>query len=1118
MNKNKLFFYLKMKTKKNKNYQNQYLLNKNKSQNSNNIISPTRDEYFFTDQNTKDEDYLPWIKNSGNLFGNNVNSFKYMTPLNNFNNDYPSPIINDGYKNNIYIGPKYNDLSYNYEYQKYLEDDYNMKYDNENGNEKLHQIKDEYIEYLQKQLDENNKKLIKLETKSNEFQKRYKNLIEDNKLLNETLNERTSKLNEIIQENENLRLQLNNNIENENKIKTYYEKKISTYETNINECNKIINDLKERNGKSNENNNLNANKNEENNNESNNFLNINESNEEELQLIKNQNNIYLNNIKSKENTIELMTKENEKLMNENRIYRSQVEQYTQQITNLYNTIKQKNKIINIFKIKEGIIDNSSDFELEKKLEGMKASLSQENIHYMSNIFNNKDLLFDTSKDELMNSNTFNLGNKKNSDKINQSIDKLITDNEENKMKIELLNNKIKSLDQIEKKYFEFMKNNNIKQNDKDIIIENKKEIDINKFESNLKKEKMRKEEEKNMEYSNENEDEINDLKSYKKYIRKEIDKIEENKENEELSKEENIKKENEEISRKEEDEKLEKEKKEREEKEERERKEKEEKERLEGEERERLEREEKEERERKEKEEKERQEKEERERKEREKKEKEEREERERKEKEEKEKREREEKEKREKEENERKEKERKEKEELERKQKEEKEKKEREEKENSRRGYFRRRRMFLEKKDEENKKKEEDKKEEENKKKEEEKKEENKKSHGMESKEKDEKEEIKETVREMNRKKNYTHVPKNKKKFKISDELDVTEINTASPVVQQNLSFSIDEINSNINQLYSHIFLFGIDRNDNFHIFDLKSKKWSKRKILEIEDISDTFQKDYQYEGTILYNTLNGIFILTGQKLDVLYFYNSQNETINKICKFKNSHDNGSLMLDKENNRLFAFGGKNTTSCEYYSFNDKKVNSLPDLIIDRANASFVVCNGKIYGLFGFSYNKNNYAGSIEYIDYKKLDKWYEVKNINYLNKDITFDIESVSTLIFKENTDKILIYAGIKGDNEDFITEHYYLYDTKENSIDLIKKWESKILKNTRTTWRNYSLSKRDPQGFHFAKNSNFLVLPKGIKIDGYDEDINLLIDYKNNVHFINQDKKSIDIFKGDV
>ncbi len=205
-----------------KNCKNQYLLNKNKNHNSFNILSPTRDHYFITEQNLKDEEYIP--PTNKKYYENNYN---YMTPLSDYNNKYSSPELNDEYnKNNKYINPKYSDISYNnYEYQKYIEDDYNMKFENENGNEKLHQIKDEYIDYLQRQLDENNKKIIKFETKSNEFQKRYKNLVEDNKLLNETLNERTSKLNEIIQENENLRLQLNNNIENENKIKTYYEKK-----------------------------------------------------------------------------------------------------------------------------------------------------------------------------------------------------------------------------------------------------------------------------------------------------------------------------------------------------------------------------------------------------------------------------------------------------------------------------------------------------------------------------------------------------------------------------------------------------------------------------------------------------------------------------------------------------------------------------------------------------------------------------------------------------------------------------------------------------------------------------------------------------------------------------
>ena len=174
-----------------------------------------------------------------------------------------------------------------------------------------------------------------------------------------------------------------------------------------------------------------------------------------------------------------------------------------------------------------------------------------------------------------------------------------------------------------------------------------------------------------------------------------------------------------------------------------------------------------------------------------------------------------------------------------------------------------------------------------------------------------EEKNEIKETVKETNRKKNYSHVPKIKKKFKISDLLDITEINTSSPVAPQNLSFVGDDIEY-INNLLkcnssNSIYLFGIDRDDYFFIFDIKDKKLTKKKILEIEDISDTFSKDYQYEGTILYNTFEGLFILTGKNSDILYYYNSKYDTINKICKFNYNHDNGNLLLDKENNRLFV-------------------------------------------------------------------------------------------------------------------------------------------------------------------------------------------------------------------
>ena len=885
--------------------------------------------------------------------GNNNYLISHISPKVELNSKYSSPSLNEEYN----ITKKYNDI---YEYNNYspiyIQDDF----ENENGNEKLHKVKDEYIEYLQRQLDENNKNVIRLESKLNELQKRFKNLIDDNRVLNDALNERGNKLNEFIQENENLRLQINNYIDNETKYKLqlqYYEKQIGLYETNINDYNNIIKDLKVSNEKltNDLSQNLDNKKTEQNSNNistnnNNNFNNYNyfnvrniTNNDGELQLIKNQNMIYVNDIKSKDYTIDLITKKNNKLMSENKIYKTQIQQYAQQITNLYNILKQKNKIISIYRQKEGFTDNSLDIEFEKKLEEL-------NLNFLSN----NEMLLDIGKDDSINTKYKYENINANGDRLTQ----LFTDNEKNKKKIDIINSKIKSLNQYDNKNIK--NDNNTNGNNTNGNNNKKKSYRINN-KSPFKKDR---EEASNLLYGNS----WKFLVSPTKQKEKEIDI-------------KDIKS-------------------------------------------------------------------------------------------------------------------------------------KSREEKINN---YMVKRNLLKDQLNEEKKKEENIIKEEKNIKNN------NKGKHIKFKGILEEKEEMKETIKEIGRKKNYSHVPKVKKKFRISDFLDITEINTASPVAPQNLSFTVDDteyINNLIKSNHSNsISLFGIDRDDFFYSFDIKDKKLSKRKVLEIEDISDTFQKDYQYEGTILYNTLDGVFILTGKKTDILYHYNSKYDTINKICQFNNSHDNGNLLLDKEYNRLFVFGGKETTKCEYYSFSDKKVYSMADLTIDRANASFILCNNKIYGFFGFSYKNNKYCGNIEVIDNKKLDRWSEIKNVKKLNENINFEVESISTIIYKEDNNKILLYAGIQGnDNEDYVIDNYYLFDTRDNSIDLIEKWNNKIMKYVGSRWRFSNLSKKDPAGYHFAKNSNFLKLPKSVNIEGYENDIYLLMDYKNNVHFIDQDEKAIDIFKSDI
>ena len=404
-----------------------------------------------------------------------------------------------------------------------------------------------------------------------------------------------------------------------------------------------------------------------------------------------------------------------------------------------------------------------------------------------------------------------------------------------------------------------------------------------------------------------------------------------------------------------------------------------------------------------------------------------------------------------------------------------------------------------------------------------------------------EEKNEIKKKFPKMERLNNLTYKPNITTNFSLDNNKNNQDINVTNKEIENiitinknlnlnknkdiNINKDINKIiiNTNKNKNKLSYYLFGIDRNDCLHIFDINNKKWvGKKKIFELrlDDKSNSFKKDYQYEGTLLYNMLEGVYILTGEKTDTLYYYNIKTNTISKICKFNNSHDNGSIMYDKNSKCLYVFGGKKTTSCEYYSLKDKKIYALPDLICDRANASFIISNNKIFGFFGFSYNNETYAKTIEYIDYIKKDKWVELKNIIYLNDNILFDIESVSTMYYKQNKNKILIYSGIQGEDEEFITEYYLLYDSKSNTMDKINKWELNQYKHVGNFWKEYSLKNNDPKGFHFAKNSRFISLPKKFICDGYNENdlIDILIDYKNNVHFILQEKEKIDIYRGEI
>ena len=920
-------------------------------------------------------------ENNNNIYENNIEENKSNKTLNNnvidINKNIKTINLNINNMNNSFhqssnISPnkQMNSLLFN--------DQYDSKY-----SFKINKIKDDYIDFLQKEFEDNTKKSAILDSNNKELMKKCDDLLHDNKLLSSTLNDRSNKLNKIIQENLTVKSQLDKalilNQKNEQKLQ-FFQEQFTLYKTSNENYQKIIQELKEQIDQLNNNISDLQKTHEENLNEAeinfNNNLKIeieknkketedfyenknreeifnNEQKFEEMKIhiknIEEKNELLNSELNKKDNMYNILLKENEKLMGENTLFKNEIEQYTHQISELNNIIKHKDNIIN--------------------------NLKSENL-------NNEKLLNKSSSCSMIKLD----GN----EYINENISKLINDNEENKMKIEMLNDKIKNIDQIEKKYNEIINGNN-----RSLILSEKLAFHMNSTNTSPRNLKTQ------FNYNNYKEstypknyniinspNSSNNFRSFispKKLQLQEISTSPRNKydipktktftnsTNTIIISSKNMPSNNnnntnlppQRISNKEMKESFQK--------------------------------------------------------------------------------------------------------------------KIETSPPQILNKYYYNKNNVDTQIK-----------------------------IHGKEIK--TEKDEIKDSIKTMERKKNFTHKPKN-----VGLYISNTEIPAKNEI--QNISIIHTENEEEIiNEQY---FLYGIDRDDLLHVFDINSRKWSNlRKITELKDVSNTFKKDYQYEGTILYNTLSGLYILTGEKTDVLYFYNSLTDSVTKICKFNFCHDNGSLFFDSGNDALFVFGGKKIKSCEYYSFKDKKIYKLPELNLDRANASYIISNNKIFAFFGFCYSKNTYCNNIEYIDYTKKDRWYELSNISLLKNDISFDIESVSTMYYRNDPNLILIYCGIQGDEEDFVTEYYLIYDSVKNTMDKINKFNLQQFKYLGKKWKNYTLKNSDQKGFHFAKNSRFLKLPKNNNYEGYNsyDEIEVLIDYKNNVHFIQQDKQKIDVYRNEL
>ena len=105
---------------------------------------------------------------------------------------------------------------------------------------------------------------------------------------------------------------------------------------------------------------------------------------------------------------------------------------------------------------------------------------------------------------------------------------------------------------------------------------------------------------------------------------------------------------------------------------------------------------------------------------------------------------------------------------------------------------------------------------------------------------------------------------------------------------------------------------------------------KTNKVKSKTINDKAN-FRGYFQGEDEIELNLDNRLFIVTGKKYNVFFYYDYERNEIFKLNDLKFSHFFGNLIFCELNNSLYCIGGINSKKCEIYR-NDELIKTLKNV------------------------------------------------------------------------------------------------------------------------------------------------------------------------------------------
>ena len=270
------------------------------------------------------------------------------------------------------------------------------------------------------------------------------------------------------------------------------------------------------------------------------------------------------------------------------------------------------------------------------------------------------------------------------------------------------------------------------------------------------------------------------------------------------------------------------------------------------------------------------------------------------------------------------------------------------------------------------------------------------------------------------------SQIPKYQKSF---DEIrkenaELLELNTklkeASSIPSEEIQPSLE--NKNLNSLFFTLY------QNKFLGYDVLEKKYY---FAPEPEGYDNFIVDYlpNADGTIVSGILEGLFIVTGNEHNLLYYFSQKDLSVSKLKTFKYNHKYGALLMLPNTEGLLILSGTSNNQCEVINFSQNSLVDFPSLKHQRANAGYCFIGNNLFAFYGYDYKTNSYVNSIEYIDFEKGTEWNEI-----LTKDTSMELKSHSCLFV--NSNEILIVGGVKGQSEEG-NKNMMVYYVKEKRIE---------------------------------------------------------------------------------